>query len=257
MDYKKIFTIVLCICFGILLFMNAVGAAKNQMKITGGNESVATVAENIRKQSEEAFDTEENVVPDTEENTTPDTEDAWASQVQSWAEELDAKDDQISFEKVEDGYELTLYDKESRAVYSEVYPADSRLIRQGLLWVNEISEGVLEIKISVGSSATYIYYFDKESAELSPTYFNPIIVNNKYVAYMEDGVLIFTDLFQRGSVYMEIERNFAERANPIDAVIGIKMVDHNTIELEYYEGEDFTEKSEQIPLESTAVFSQS
>lgn len=114
--------------------------------------------------------------------------------------------------------------------------------------MNEISEGVLGIKISVGSSATYSYYFDKETAEISPAYFNPIIVENKYVAYMEDGILIFTDLFQRGSVYMEIERNFAERANPIDAVIGIKMVDHNTIELEYYEGEDFTEKSEQIPL---------
>lgn len=131
--YKKIFTIVLCICFGILLFMNAAGAAKNQIKTTDSDEMVAADVDNKQRQEKESFNTEENVVPDTEKNTTPDTEDVWASQVQSWAEELDAKDDQISFEKVENGYELTLYDKENRAVYSEVYPADSRLIRQGLL----------------------------------------------------------------------------------------------------------------------------
>lgn len=93
--------------------------------------------------------------------------------------------------------------------------------------------------MSVGSPAIYNFFFNKETAEISPTYFNPFIVENKYIAYIDydkGGVLVFTDMFQRGEVYIEVARNFAPYANPIDAVIDIKIIDSYYIELQYYEG---------------------
>ena len=56
-------------------------------------------------------------------------------------------------------------------------------------------------------------------------------------------------MFQRGEVYIEVARNFAPYANLIDAVIDIKIIDSNYIELQYYEGEDFVKKSEVISLD--------
>lgn len=55
-------------------------------------------------------------------------------------------------------------------------------------------------------------------------------------------------MFQRGEVYIEVARNFAPYANPIDAVIDIKIIDSYYIELQYYEGENFVKKSEVISL---------
>lgn len=155
--------------------------------------------------------------------------------------------EQASLKKVADGYELTLYDKDYEKVYSEIYPTPAGSIK--VPEINELSGDLLEISMSVGSPAVYIYFFDKETAEISPTYFNPIVLENKYIAYMDDdkgGVLIFTDIFQRGEVYIEVEKNFAPYANPMDAVIDIKIIDSCHIELQYYEGEDFAEKSEVI-----------
>lgn len=56
-------------------------------------------------------------------------------------------------------------------------------------------------------------------------------------------------MFQRGEAYIEVARNFAPYANLIDAVIDIKIIDSNYIELQYYEGEDFVKKSEVISLD--------
>lgn len=39
--------------------------------------------------------------------------------------------------------------------------------------------------MSVGSPAIYTFFFNKETAEVSPTYFNPFIVENKYIAYID------------------------------------------------------------------------
>lgn len=156
--------------------------------------------------------------------------------------------EQASLKKVEDGCELALYDKSNKKVYSEIYPMPEGAIN--LPVIKEISEGILEISFSVGSPAVYIFFFNKETAEISPTYFNPFIVENQYVAYMDDknDILLFTDMFQKKGI-IEIERNFAPYANPIEAVIDIKMIDSYYIELQYYEGENFMEKSEVILLD--------
>ncbi|MDE7339651.1 MAG: hypothetical protein K2N80_03695 [Lachnospiraceae bacterium] len=152
---------------------------------------------------------------------------------------------QVSCERMKDGYQLTLYDKEHNAVLSESYP-DS-------LWIDGVSEDVLEIGISVGSPASYTYYFNKETAEISETFYNAILVGDKYIAYMEDDTgdaedrtLILLDIFQEGILYQEITRDFSNMAEPMSAIISVEMTDSGNIQLRYYKGETFTIESEII-----------
>ena len=71
---------------------------------------------------------------------------------------------------------------------------------------------LVEIVIGVGSPAHYIYYFDKKRNKVSDTFFNPILVDDKYIAYMGDGLekgLIIMDLFNEDEFYKRIDRDFS------------------------------------------------
>ncbi len=144
--------------------------------------------------------------------------------------------DQVFCERIMGGYHLTLYDKEHSEVLSEDYP-DS-------LWIDGVSEDVLEIGISVGSPANFTYYFNKETAEISETFFNAILVGDKYIAYMEDRTLILLDIFKEGILYQEITRDFSKTADPMSAIISVDMIDSENIQLRYYKGKTFAIESE-------------
>ncbi len=144
--------------------------------------------------------------------------------------------------KVEDGYEVILYNRLGEAVFSEVFPREPGIRR--------VAEHVLEISVSVGSPAVYVHYFNTESLKISETYFNPILVGDRYVAYMEDQEeLIIKDIFHEDLPEMSIAREFSRTANPISAVLQIKMIDDETILLTYLQGTDYAEVSEKITLE--------
>lgn len=118
--------------------------------------------------------------------------------------------------------------------------------------VCQVGKNLLEVSISVGSPARYTFYIDKEDARESDTYFNPILVGDKYVAYMEEGKLIISDIFytdqQEDLLYMTIVRDFTKTADPISAIVGIELIDSENIELTYLTGEDYTEVTEIIPI---------
>ena len=153
----------------------------------------------------------------------------------------DNLDCQFTCIEVEGEYEVTLYDKSGNKIDSWIYPKEP--------WVKEVNENILEIGISVGTPARYTFYFDKESCQISDTYFNPILFGNKYIAYMENcEELILTDIFNEGILYKKIVRDFTQSANPIDAVTIIEMMDDEKILLEYFEGDDFAERKEIISL---------
>ena len=111
----------------------------------------------------------------------------------------------------------------------------------------------MAVSVSVGSPACYTFYIDKEDARVSDTYFNPILVGEKYVAYMEDGKLILSDIFytdqQEDLLHMAIVRDFAETADPISAIVGIELIDGKNIELTYLTGNDYTEVTKIIPID--------
>jgi len=86
---------------------------------------------------------------------------------------------------------------------------------------------------------------------MSDTYFNEILIDNQYVAYMEDNhTLILTDLFKEGIVYKKIVREFSVDANPIWSIINIELMDEEHILLEYYKGVQRQEEIEVITLEN-------
>lgn len=147
--------------------------------------------------------------------------------------------------KVEEGYELTVYSSLGTIIVSEVYPKEP-----GISW---ITENVIEIAISTGSPARYVYYVDMNEDKVSDVYFNPFLVEDEYVAYMEDGEMILSDIFytdqQEDLLYMTVVRDFTKTANPMSAIIGIELIDSGNIALTYLIGEDYTEVTEMIPID--------
>lgn len=77
--------------------------------------------------------------------------------------EFDKYGEQYSLTEIEDGeYEVTLYDKENKVVHTETFTK--------LPWISEMTDNILQIGLSLGSPAPYIYYYDKERAVVSPCY---------------------------------------------------------------------------------------
>lgn len=154
---------------------------------------------------------------------------------------------QFSLRETADGYELILYDREKREVFSEVYPMKP--------WVKEVSEGILEIGISTGSPARYTFYFRKEDAKISDTFYNAKLFGGRCIAHRPmvgdqwDEPLILTDIFEEGILYQEIYRDFSVTADLMSAIYSIELTDEEHIMLEYCVGEDYTVVSEVVEIE--------
>ena len=156
---------------------------------------------------------------------------------------------QFLLQETSDGYELILYDREKKKVFSMVYPKEP--------WFEEVSEDVLEIGISVGSPARYTFYFRKEDGKISDTFFNAKVFGGKYIAHRPlsgnqcNDPLILTDIFEEGILYQEIYRDFSITADPMSVIYSIELTDENHIMLEYCAGEDYTVVNEVMEIENT------
>ena len=165
--------------------------------------------------------------------------------------EKDICGEQFSVQETLDGYEIILYDKEGEKVYSEVYPEKS--------WVKEVSEGILEIGVSVGSPARYTFYFRKEDAAISDTFFNAKLFGEQYIAHRPLGdvwrhdPLILTDIFEEGILYQEICRDFSETADPMSAIYDIELEDEIHVRLEYCEKEAYTNVNEVVEIQPVSA----
>ncbi|MDE6748071.1 MAG: hypothetical protein K2K21_03270 [Lachnospiraceae bacterium] len=159
-------------------------------------------------------------------------------------------DTQFSLQETPDGYEVILYDREGREIYSEWYPKEP--------WVKEVAEGILEIGISVGSPARYTFYFRKEDGKISDTFFNARVVGEKYIAHRPlvgdhwyNAPLILTDIFEEGILYQEIYKDFSVTADLMSAIYSIELIDEDHIMLEYCTGEDYSVVNEVVEIENT------
>lgn len=141
---------------------------------------------------------------------------------------------------VEEGFEVTFFDSTHEIIFSECYPMEPA--------INQVADNVFEVSISVGSPATYVFYIDMVNAEISETFFNPLFIEARYIAYMEDSELILRDVFNDDLLCMAISRDFTKTANPMSAIISVKMQDKNTIKLSYYKGDNYEETSEIITI---------
>ena len=133
------------------------------------------------------------------------------------------------------------YKEPKEDIFSECYPKEPT--------VRQVTDNVFEVRMSVGSSATYVFYVDAVHAEKSVTFFNPLLFGERYVAHMEDGELILRDVFDDDSLCMTISRDFTKTANPMSAIIAIEMQDKNKIMLSYYKGDNREETSEIVYID--------
>lgn len=83
---------------------------------------------------------------------------------------------------------------------------------------------------------------------MSDTYFNPILIDNKYIAYMEERNLIIRDIFNQGILNKRIERDFANTADAMSAVLSIQRLNDEDFVINYLKGEDYESVTEIIPL---------
>ena len=157
------------------------------------------------------------------------------------------EDTQFLLQEIADGYELILYNAVKQEVFSMVYPKEP--------WVREVSAGVLEIGISVGSPARYTFYFRKEDGKISNTFFYAKVFGGQYIAHRPmvgdqwDEPLILTDIFEEGILYQEICRDFSETADLMSAIYNVELADEDHIMLEYCEGEEYTVVKEVVKIE--------
>lgn len=140
--------------------------------------------------------------------------------------------------EVPEGYEVVLYNNENEEVFSMVYPCEP--------WIVNITEEVWEIGVSTGNPSRYVFYFDRQNSKISKTFFNPILFDNMYVAYMEGNKLILEDIFSEGILCEKITRDYSKMADPISAVDSIEILENGEILLQYYKGDDMELVSEII-----------
>lgn len=60
--------------------------------------------------------------------------------------------------------------------------------------------------------------------------------------------MILTDIFEEGILYQEIYRDFSETADPMSAILDIKLEDETHVRLEYCEGKAYTDVNEVVEL---------
>ena len=163
--------------------------------------------------------------------------------------QFDEYGEQYSLIEMENGeYEVTLYDKGNKVVHTETFTK--------VPWVSEMTDNILQIGMSLGSPAPYIYYYDKERAIVSTCYPDSFYLKDNYVAYMRDvSTLVVTDIFEDNELYMEISRNFSDSRHLGGLYLAIKDITWITLKgrdvlvLEYHEGEDRELQTEVIPIE--------
>lgn len=144
-------------------------------------------------------------------------------------------------------YDVFLYDKWNRIVYEDRFPKEPI--------VTYLTDNLVEILFSVGSPAHYVYYINVISLEISDVFFNPILIDNEFVAYwdMEEDALIIRDIFQEEIYCQRLQRDFSPSANPIGVIQSIELTDEGDFVMQYFTGNDYEMVEEIIPFNEFEV----
>lgn len=160
----------------------------------------------------------------------------------NFSNEIIINDNQIKLLKNKTGiYKIILFSSDKIKICDMNFPKEP--------WIKNITDEIDEIGISMGSPSKYVFYFNKNSNEISEVFFNSILLDDGLIAYMTNNVLIISDVFTPHKIYKKITRDFTRTANPISAIYDIKLINDKTINLYYYSGENYLEKNEVILIQ--------
>lgn len=160
---------------------------------------------------------------------------------------LNKREGKVLCNESEEGYEIVLYDSWGNVVDTTWSPVEPVICN--------VTDELVEIVISVGSPAHYIFYFDKRNNMVSDTFFNPILIDNRYIAtyeeYESEKKVIIRDLFDENEFYMEVIRDFSPGTIMFfNSTVSIEVLDKKNFLIEYLEGEDYKTVKEIIPINS-------
>lgn len=99
-------------------------------------------------------------------------------------------DGRIVYKWISGEYELTLYNKENKEIFSMICPPS--------LWFARVSEDILEIGMRDDNLDRHIFFFDMENMKVSEIFLNPVWFKDNYIAYKKGDRLILTDIFNEG-----------------------------------------------------------
>ncbi len=134
-------------------------------------------------------------------------------------------------EKDDEEYVVSLYDKNGRKIEEIVFPKKPN--------IKELGKGLIEIEVVLGNPASYIFYFNQKTLQISNTFFNSVQMEGKYVAYIDGSRLIVQDIFSEDILYEEIIRDFSAAANPLMDIELIEKGNKEFIHFQYVGGNDY------------------
>lgn len=143
--------------------------------------------------------------------------------------------------KNEDGtYTVKLFDKNKEVIDENTVPKEPH--------VNKLENDLIQVIISYGSPFYTTYFYDTKDNLISQAFDTPVLIDKGKIVLVQNKKLIVSDIFDKALYFKEVERNFSETVPPSSAIISAKFINSNELQIDYYEGSDFTEKSEVIDL---------
>ncbi|MDF9840415.1 MULTISPECIES: hypothetical protein [unclassified Paenibacillus] len=140
----------------------------------------------------------------------------------------------------ENNYFLVLFNKTHQPIFEAEYPVEPT--------TELLGSHLIQITQSLGNPNRYVFYFDTENMRISDVYYNPILIEDTNILYVDDERrLIYQDIFDASKMYREFIRNFSMTAVASNAVYQADIV-NNTLCIKYFEGPDLVEREEEIPL---------
>lgn len=144
-------------------------------------------------------------------------------------------------------YIYTLYDSYGNVMLEQTVVKEPH--------IKYITDDILEICNSYGTSAQSCTYFDLKTNKLSDICWNPSYVDGNVVVYMHydeahepNTFLIIRNIFDKEKLYKEVDLDFSPLAVPSDAIKSVKSVDDDTLEIVYLKGEREIETTTVIDL---------
>ena len=120
--------------------------------------------------------------------------------------------------------------------------------------ISYVSENVLEICTTHGTSALLCSYFNLTSNKLSESFWNPSYVDGTVVAYMEydetrepSTFFVVRNIFDSNKLFVELLYDFSPKDVPADAIKSVNRID-DKLEIVYLRGEKEIETTANVNL---------
>jgi len=139
----------------------------------------------------------------------------------------------------QEGKELIFYSDDNYELFRKQYLE--------LPDIERIDDNLYKIVYSTGVNCNYTVFIDVKKSKVTAPYFNLLFSNKDKVAFMENGTVFLSDIFDNGKVYAKIDREFSATAVPQSAVCYFEL-QNDTVYIEYLMGEKLEFIREQIRI---------